>query len=77
LSDSWGLPRRYFDPKAFYQKCMRQSESMIFFHQGKEEGEDSKRIIRQLGGSILHEAVFDQNPWVKRRFPVVALLWGA
>lgn len=76
LSDAWGLPRRYFVPKDFYQKCAEESSWVLFFHQGDEEREDSKKIMESLGRGHLHfEQKFGDNPYLERRHPTWALLW--
>lgn len=76
LSDRWGLPRRFFDPLQFYEKAADQAPWVLFFHQGKDEVQDSLSLIKELGrGHITFEKMFDENPYLKRKHPTGVLLW--
>ncbi len=75
LHDRFGLPRKAFDPRAFYSKCMRSSDAVIFFHQGEEELRDSKKLIESLGlMSIVQERRFTSRAYLPRKSAVYALL---
>ncbi|PIR23563.1 MAG: hypothetical protein COV44_02240 [Deltaproteobacteria bacterium CG11_big_fil_rev_8_21_14_0_20_45_16] len=74
-SDAWGLPRSLFQPQGFYKKCLRQSDTVVFFHQGDEEYATSKDLLEEIGANeITYEGRFFENPWVKRKHPVYVLL---
>ena len=76
LSDAWGLPRRFFQPQRLYTKAMQQAPSVLLFHQGPEETQDSLRLIDQIGGGVVTYAeVFQENPWIERKHPIHVLLW--
>lgn len=77
LSNAWGLPPRYFDPRNFYQKIFAEAESVVFFHQGKEELESSLQLAKSLHRSPVWSGTFKDNPWMTRRHSVEVLLFSS
>lgn len=76
LHGGFGLPRRSFSPRIFYQKIFRQTSTAIFFHQGDEETETSLRLIEEDGTGRVHfQKRFVDNPYIVRRYPITVILW--
>lgn len=77
LHDRFGLPRKHFAPEDFYRKCFQQSDSVLFFHQGETERDESLKIIKKLDmGAVQFQKSFHENPWLKRKHSVEAILWN-
>lgn len=76
LSDNWGLPRRCFKPRAFYEKCAEEGKQVLFAHQGKEERDESRRILSEIGGRIHFEKEVSENPCWERKLPTWIILWS-
>jgi hypothetical protein len=68
------LPKKAFAPELFYKKSFQAAPLVLFFHQGKEELSESKRLILDAGlGEILFEEEVSENFWMPRKHPVEIL----
>lgn len=77
LHEGWGLPRRYFNPLEYYKKCSETADSVLFFHQGEKERQESIGLIKKVHkGEIVYEGCFQENPWVTRKHPLHSILWS-
>jgi hypothetical protein len=73
---SWGLPKRMFHPRDFYEKCAREGKQMIFVHQDEEERDESLRLLEVMGAQVLLEQKVFENPWLQRRYPSWIVHWS-
>lgn len=75
LNQRWGLPKTFFDPAKFYQKTLSSAKAVVFFHQGEEEAVESERLIsNDASAKIVFKKQFFENPYMKRKFPVFAIV---
>jgi hypothetical protein len=74
----FGLPRGGFSPIEYYKKCFQWGKSVLFFHQGTREREDSVKLIEKLNrGKIIFQKSIPQSLWMVRKHPVEVILWSA
>lgn len=77
LHRRFGLPRRTFDPRRTYEKIFASAKRAIFFHQGKEELQDSIALVRELRrGKIESSNLVVPPPQFKRKHPLGILVWA-
>lgn len=70
----FGLPKKSFDPERFYRKLVKTTQAYaVFFHQGDEEENESRRLLQSIGGgTIIQRLTLTDGA---RRHAVNVLLW--
>ncbi len=76
-----GLSLKAFDPRAFYRKLFSSTSSIVLFHQGQEELDLSLKLLEDTVPTKWSTAMptyyiekFQENPWIKRRFPIYSVV---
>ncbi|TVQ76322.1 MAG: hypothetical protein EA369_10250 [Bradymonadales bacterium] len=69
LHHQWGLSRKSFSPKQFYQKIFAQSDQAILVHQGREEFDCSRQLLADLKIDSSEFCELHQSQWINLRIP--------